>query len=287
MILVTGAAGKTGQAVIQALAQRGQRVRALIRRPEQAQLVEEKGAAEAIVGDMQEPAVWALAVRGIRAIYHICPNMNPFEVRMGHLAIDAAQSAGVDHFVYHSVLHPQTESMPHHWLKLHVEERLFESGLPFTILQPTAYMQNVLPYWEYIIKKQIYRVPYPVNTYLSLVDLEDVATVASIVLTEPGHIGATYELAGPEVLTPTEMARILSRHLKRFIRAETLPLETWKQQARVVGIDGYQLETLIKMFRYYGNFGFWGNSNVLRWLLRRPPTTFSEFVKRVVAHHGE
>ena len=63
-------------------------------------------------------------------------------------AIRAAQSAGVERFVYHSVLHPQVEIMAHHWQKMRVEEQLFESGLSFTILQPAAYMQNVLAGWD-------------------------------------------------------------------------------------------------------------------------------------------
>ncbi len=63
---------------------------------------------------------------------------------IGKLVIDEARKAGVKHFVYHSVLHPQTEKMNHHWQKMHVEEMIFESGLPFTILQPAPYMQNLL-----------------------------------------------------------------------------------------------------------------------------------------------
>ena len=196
MILVTGAAGKTGRAVIRSLSLEGHAVRALVHRPEQAQPIAEIGAQDVVVGDMCLRAIMDEAARGVRAVYHICPNMSPDETSIGQLALDAARAADVEHFVYHSVLHPQTEAMPHHWQKLRVEESILESGLPFTILQPAAYMQNVLAYRDRIVEDGVYAVPYAVETRLSMVDLEDVAAVAALVLAGPGHASATYELAG-------------------------------------------------------------------------------------------
>lgn len=282
MILVTGAAGKTGQAVIRALIAREAAVRALLHRPAQVQTVEGLGAQEVAVGDMRVRVTIDQAARGVRAIYHICPNVNPDEVAIGQIAIASARAAGVEHFVYHSVLHPQTEAMTHHWRKLRVEEMLFESGLPYTILQPAAYMQNVLAYWDQILERQIFPVPYSVNTRLGMVDLEDVALAAASVLTRPGHEGATYELAGAEVLTQIDVARTLSKQLGRVIRAETVPIDVWERQARASGLGDYQVEALIRMFRYYERYGFWGNPNTLSWLLRRPPATFATFVQRTV-----
>ncbi|MCK5922267.1 MAG: NmrA family NAD(P)-binding protein, partial [Methylococcales bacterium] len=175
MILVTGAAGKTGQAIIIALAKKGAAVRGLVRREAQIESVREAGAHEVVVGDINSASMMRQAASGIRAVYHICPNMHPDEIRIGQNMIAAGQSAGVQHFVYHSVLHPQIEAMPHHWHKLHVEECLFESGLPFTILQPTAYMQNLLANWEEIADMGIFATPYPVDARISLVDLQDVS----------------------------------------------------------------------------------------------------------------
>lgn len=283
MILVTGAAGKTGQAAIRALVARGQEVRALVHRPEHVQTVRELGARQAVVGDMRAAATWEQAARGVRAVYHICPNMHPGEVTIGQMAMEAARAAGVEHFVYHSVLHPQTEAMPHHWLKLRTEERLFESGLALTILQPAAYMQNVLAHWERIVGEGVYPVPYAVETRLSLVALEDVAAAAALVLTEPGHEGATYELCGPETLSQIEVAAILSEQLGRPVRAEAVSREDWQREARAAGLGDYAVETLLKMFRYYERHGFVGNSRVLGGLLGRPPTTFAAFVKRSVS----
>lgn len=282
MILVTGAAGKTGRAVIRALSAEGVAVRALVHRPEQARAVEELGAQQVVTGDMRAQGSMDQAARGVRAVYHICPNLSPEEVMIGEVAIAAAWAARVEHFCYHSVLHPQTEAMPHHWQKLRVEELLFESGLPFTILQPAAYMQNVLAHWQRIQSDGVFPVPYAVEARLSIVDLEDVAAAAAIVLTEPGHVGATYELAGPEALTQIEVAAILGQVLERPVRAEAVSLEAWERQARASGLGGYQVETLLKMFRYYDAHGLWGSPRVLGWLLDRPPTTFAAFVQRTV-----
>ena len=120
-IVVTGAAGKTGRAVIRALVARGRTVRALVRRPEQGRAIEDLGARDIVAGDMRDEGTLTQAMQGVQAIYHICPNVSPDEVAIGQAAIVAARTAGVEHFVYHSVLHPQTEAMPHHWLKLRVE----------------------------------------------------------------------------------------------------------------------------------------------------------------------
>lgn len=281
MILVTGASGKTGRAVIRALMVKGATVRALVHRPDQVQAMHDLGAHEIVVGDMRDRATMDRAARGARAIYHICSNMNPAEVEIGKGVIVAARAAGVEHVVHHSVLHPQTEAMPHHWSKLRVEEKLFESGLAYTILQPAAYMQNVLAYWNPIMEQGVYPVPYAVEARLSVVDLEDVAEAAALVLTEPGHTGATYELAGPEALSQVEVAAILSRQLGRRVQAQAVPLDEWERKARASGMNDYAVETLLRMFRYYDGFGLCGNPNILNGLLRRPATTFSAFVARI------
>jgi uncharacterized protein YbjT (DUF2867 family) len=99
--------------------------------------------------------------------------------------------------------------MPHHWLKLRVEERLFASGLSFTILQPAAYMQNILASWEIIVGQGLYRVPYSAETRLSMVDLLDAAEVAANVLLDPAHQDAVYELCGTGPMSQLEVAQII------------------------------------------------------------------------------
>ncbi len=278
MVLVTGAAGKTGLAVIQALARRGVVVRALVRRAAQATVVQQRGAQSVVISDLRQAVALRAALQGCRAVYHICPNMHPEEAAIGEMLLAAAVAAGISHFVYHSVLHPQTEAMPHHWHKLRVEEQLFTSGLPYTILQPCAYMQNILGSWESIIRQGVYPVPYPTTTRLSLVDLADVAKIAARVLTEPGHHAATYELVGTPGLTQTEIAAALSQVLGKPVQAQELSLAAWEAQARTAGLSGYALETLLRMFRYYAAYGLVGNPTVLTHLLGRAPTSLTDFL---------
>ena len=252
---------------------------ALVRRPEQAALVRELGATDVVVGDIEDQTTMAVAMQGIRAIYYICPNMHPHEIAIGERMIVAAQQAGVKHFVYHSVLHPQAEAMPHHWAKLRVEEHLFESGLPFTILQPTAYMQNVLAQRQSILQDGVFPVPYNAGARLSLVDLDDVGEAAAIVLTQSGHHYATYELCGTWPLSQEEVAAEIGGQLGDDVRVQVVDLANWQEQAQQVGLGPYQIDTLSRMFRYYDAFGLVGNPNALSWLLGRSPTSLSEFVR--------
>lgn len=286
MILVTGAAGKTGQAIIQNLAASGQIVRGFVRREKQKRLLEHLGASEIVIGDISDQAALFKAAKGVKVIYHICPNMHPEEVLIGEIIIRAAQSAGVERIVYHSVLHPQIESMPHHWHKMRVEEMLFESGLSYTILQPAAYMQNVLANWGRIVSEGVYAVPYGLDTRLSMVDLRDVAEAVSKVIREPGHEGAIYELCGREILSQKEIAGILGEQLNQKVVGEVIALERWEHQARFAGLSDYAVQTLVSMFQYYERHGFWGNSQVLTWLLGRLPANFAQFVHRTINEQG-
>lgn len=282
MILVTGASGKTGRAVVRALANTGHLVRAFVHRREQIELLIGEGASEVLTGDLLNADHITKAVRGTTAIYHICPNVHPDEFRIGQIVIAAAELAKLQHFVYHSVLHPQTEAMPHHWQKLRVEEQLLKSDLRYTILQPTAYMQNVLAYWDEMVKFGRYSVPYPESTCLSLVDLNDVADVASIVMKNLDHYGATYELVGTGPLSQRALAIIMGEALNRVIEVDSLPLAEWEQTAMDRGLDLYAIDTLLKMFRYYEVYGFVGNPNVLTWLLGRAPNDFLSFCRNTI-----
>jgi uncharacterized protein YbjT (DUF2867 family) len=280
MILVTGAAGKTGRAVLRALIQKGLQVRALVHHAEQMEIVSALGAQESLAGDMNSPGVIERGVQGVSAIYHICPNVNPDEIPIAEVLINAALKARVERFIYHSVLKPQIESMPHHWKKLRVEEMLIQSGLPCTILQPGAYMQNILVHWESILNEGLYPVPYPAETRLSLVDLDDVASAATIVLTDSSHNYATYELVGTLGISQIQVASVLGKQLDRPVKVVIVPLESWEAEAIEAGMGEYQIETLLSMFRYYQHHNFMGNPHTLGLILGRPPTTLTDFVKR-------
>ena len=279
MILVTGAGGKTGRALIKSLS-KAESLCAFAYRAEHISAVKALGAEKVIVGDLRDESSVRLAMEGVRAVYHLCPNMSPDEIVIGKLIIREARNAGLEHFLYHSVLHPQTEKMNHHWQKLRVEEMVFESGLPFTVLQPAPYMQNLLANWNSIVDQGVLRIPYSVDSKFSFVDLEDVAEAAKLVLTEPDHFHATYELAGTLPMSHAEVAKRFRRVLKRDVRAEKEEIRDWR--LRVRGMSDYASENLVKMFEYYDQWGLAGNPNVLKWLLKREPVTLEEFMQATI-----
>ncbi len=283
MILVTGGAGKTGKAVVAALAAEGVGVRALVRNLDHAGSLTALGAAEVSIGSFEDPRALAQAAAGVQAIYHICPNVSAGEVAYAKAIVAAARDQGVRRFVYHSVLHPQIEAMPHHFAKLRVEEMLFTAGFDLTVLQPTAYMQNILGVWRAIVDQGTFRNPYPVETRLSLVDLDDVAEAAALVLTQDGHGGATYEIVGTEPLSQTDVAAAIGAVLGRSVRAETETIASWDAGARAAGIGEHERATLAAMFRYYAEHGLIGNPSTLRWLLGRAPNDLARFLRRTVA----
>lgn len=277
MILITGAGGKTGRALVKTLSN-VESVCAFVHREEHVAVSRSLGAENVIVGDMRDENAIRSAMDGARSVYHVCPNMSLDEGVIGRVVIREACKAGVEQFVYHSVLHPQTEKMNHHWQKLRVEEMIFESGLPFTILQPAPYMQNLLAGWKTIVEEGVLRVPYSVHSKFSFIDLEDLAEAAKTVLTEPNHKNAVYELVGTLPMSHIEVAKVIEGVLKRGIQAQKEEIGDWKLKAK--GMSRYTVENLMKMFEYYDQWGLVGNPNVLQWLLKREPTSLDVFVQR-------
>lgn len=219
------------------------------------------------------------------AIYHIAPNVSADEMAFGDCLIAAARAAGVPRVVFHSVLRPAIEAMPHHWAKMRVEERLFASGLEATVLQPAPYMQNILASWRSIVDEGIYRVPYSVDARLSLVDIEDVGAAAARVLSENGHAYAVYEIVGTPPLSSVEVAEILGRSLGRVVRAEGTPVDTWAAGPGAA-LTSYARATLTAMFRYYDRHGLAGNPQALRGLLGRAPRSLEAFAAQAAAGMG-
>ncbi|PKN87259.1 MAG: nucleoside-diphosphate sugar epimerase [Chloroflexi bacterium HGW-Chloroflexi-8] len=282
MILVTGASGKTGKSIVKKLAENGIPVRAMVRTSTQMEEMRKLGAKEAGIADMKDGISVNSIFKGVEKVYHICPNMSPDEESIGDLMIRAAQENGLSQFVYHSVLHPQVESMPHHWKKMHVEEKLMKSKLVFTILQPAAYMQNILGYWDKMMQGGVYEIPYSTRSQSSMIDLKDLAEVVFKVMTEPDHYYATYELCGCEQLSADQIAEIVSQKSGKKVVARDLDRNTWEIEMRSKNMAEYARETLLKMFQYYEQFDFIGNCNQLTWLLGRSPNTFGNFIEEFI-----
>ncbi|MFP3853377.1 MAG: NmrA family NAD(P)-binding protein [Anaerolineales bacterium] len=284
MILITGSGGKTGRAVSAALSREGHKLRLFRRQRGDSASVEGSGG-EIYVGDLERPEEVAQACAGVEAVYHIGPNMHPRERQIGLTAIEAAKQEGVQHFVYHSVLFPQVKAMPHHWRKLEVEQALIESGLAFTILQPAAYYQNFGNRWSEILQESTYRVPYPLETRLSLVDLMDVAEAAATVMLESEHAYAMYPLVGPESPNQRQVAEAMSDVSGRRIKPVEIEPEAWAREARDSGMEGHRVGDFVSMFRYYADHEFLGNPWVLKKLLGRDPVGLDEYLGALAAEH--
>ena len=283
MILITGASGKTGRTLIKALS-KVESVCAYVRGKDHAPVLKALGAEKVIVGDLLDESAVRSAMHGVSKVYHICPNMHPYELGIGQLVIGEARKADVEHFVYHSVLHPQTEKMQHHWDKMRVEEMIFESGIPFTNLQPAPYMQNLLAYWRSVVEYGILRVPYSVDAKFSFIDIEDLAEAAKIVLTETGHKNAIYELAGTAPTSHVDVAFAFKKVLGMEVKAEKEEIETWRLRAN--GLSEYALKNLTRMFEYYDQWGLTGNPNILKWILKREPASIEVFINRVAKNNN-
>jgi uncharacterized protein YbjT (DUF2867 family) len=288
VILVTAAAGRTGRSLIPALVRRGHTVRAFDIAPGVDRLTE-LGAAETIAGDMLDPRAVARAVDGVEAVIHVGPPMHPREAEMGHAVVTAARRAGASHFVQLSVTHPQLEPLLNHQAKLAVERMVLLSRMPFTILQPMHYMQNIDV--RRVVERGVLTQPYALDTPLMHVDLEDVTEVAALVVADPTHHFATYELCGSDYLSARQLAASIAAVSGRPVTAEWVPVAhafsvgapSDQVDARPSEEEDWRRDAMVRLFDHYGRYGITGNPNVLGWLLGRPPTTFEEYVRRSLA----
>jgi len=279
-ILVTGASGKTGSKVVAALAARGAAVRAFIRREEAVADMKALGAKETALGDLYDDDSLKAALTGCQSIVHICPPMNPDETDIACRITDHCLTLGTERLILYSVLHPLMKDVPHHDNKLQGERYLVNSGQTYTILQPSRYMQHLLPIWKKVMETGVHDMPFSADVKFSVADLNDLAEATAIVATEDGHEGATYQLAGPELLSQSDMAATLSELTGTEITAKAKPLDEFEAGARAGGMPEQRLQTMLKMNAHYDAHGLGGNPNVLRWILGRDPTTFKEFVTR-------
>jgi uncharacterized protein YbjT (DUF2867 family) len=269
VIVVTGAGGLTGTAVVRALRDRGLDVRAVVNRRVPRPALTELGA-EVVVAELTRPMAWSTVLAGADALYLIWPNFDPDEAEGAPALFAEARRAGVPRVVYHSVLRPQLRGMPHHAAKDQAEEALDASGLrSWRVLQPCAYADNLDGQLESVRSSGVLRSSWGVRTAQSLVDLRDVAAAAAVLLTEDGLDGGSFEAAGPEPLTAPDLAERIGRWLGAEVVADDV----------IPGGElpsSYAARCRRTMFDHYRAHGFAGSPRVLTDLLGRPPRTFDE-----------
>lgn len=222
------------------------------------------------------------AYTGVDAVYHICSVFNPKEVEIGKIAINVAKEKEIKHFVYHSVLHSILHSMPHHEKKHIVEELIIDSGIPYTIIQPSAFMQNIMESWDSLQIEGIFRQKLFTSnkTRMCMIDLDDLAEAVANIITNDKHIGATYELYGAN-LSLCDMIEIFSKQLGKEITVDVPDDKQIEVNLKKVGFSDYYISSLITMFHHYNKQGFVGNCNTLTWILGRNPHNFEDFIRKI------
>lgn len=287
MILLTGANGKTGHAIIRNLVKQGSAVRGLVRTDASAATIAALGAVPAI-GNLRNEAQVAAAFEGVDRVYHLCPGIQPDDVEITQRMIRLSQKAGVRLFGYHSVSYPQLPEVAFHWKKLLSEIEILHSGLTFFVVRPCQFMQNVLWSLPAILNEGVFALPWSPDHRMVSVDVEDMGEAIANILTRPGFEGGTYEFCSVEkALTRHEMAEILGRAFRRKVVAGRRPIEQALQAERFKHYTPDQLEQLGSLYKFFdlnGTPGF--NNRTLAMILGRKPTSYEAFAQRLAGELG-
>jgi len=212
MILVTGATGNAGGAVIRALVSSGEQVRALVRDADGARL---PAGVEAVVGDLNEPDTLAPHLQGVTAAF-LLSGYGGLEETLANM-----RRAGVERVVLLSSSAAPAGDETNAVARYHIlsERAVRESGLGWTFLQPNTFMTNAFQWLAQMRHGNVIRVPFP-DVRVATIDPDDIGAVAARALTSAAHRGQAYRLSGPESLSPSDRVAILAEVLGRDLRFE-------------------------------------------------------------------
>jgi len=244
MELVVGATGMVGSEVCRRLAAAGRPVRALVRAtsdPAKVEALQEYGA-QIVEGDLCDRGSLDAACQGVDAVIATASAM-PFCYEAGvndiqtvdtdgltHL-IDAAKSAGVSHFVYTSFT--MDNEFPLRNAKRAVEQRLMDSGLTYTILRPSYFMEVWLSPavgFDYPnAKAQVYGTG---ENPLSLISFQDVAGFAVASLDNPAARNTILEIGGPEALSQLQVVKLFEELSGRPFEVQHVPEAALAEQQK-------------------------------------------------------
>jgi uncharacterized protein YbjT (DUF2867 family) len=260
-VLVSGATGQQGGALARALLERGHSVRAFVRRPDSPEAKDlERLGAELARGAFDEPSSIEAAARGMDALFVVA---TPFEdgteaeTRHGVAAANAAKVAGVEHLVYSSVADADKDTgIPHFDSKREVEKHIEGLGIPYTIVAPVYFMDNLLAPWTVPqLKEGRLPMALPSSRPLQQIALSDIAAFTALVLeNREKFVDRRVDIASDE-LTGEEVAKVLTRVTGREIHYVELPIEQVRQ---AMGDDG------ARMFEWFDEVGYSADIEALR-----------------------
>jgi uncharacterized protein YbjT (DUF2867 family) len=277
MILVTGASGNAGGAVVNELLKTAAPFRAMYRSQQDAAKAP-PGVATAIA-DFSSLESLQHALTGIESVYLVC-SPTPTLVELESSMIDACRGSGVKHLVLNSALGAADfpKSFPA-WHRV-VEDKLKASGLGYTILRPNSFMQNIVSYLAPSIREQGAFFAAMGDARVSYLDLRDIAAVVARVMGSPAaHLGKTYELNGPEPITYSDLAQRIARACGRQVKFVDIPEAAQRAAMLDMRMPEWQVDALLDLQRYY-KFGHGGEvTEVLPKLLGRAPLDLDSFLE--------
>jgi uncharacterized protein YbjT (DUF2867 family) len=251
MILVTGASGLNGSAVIREFARQGAPVRALVRSRDKAAALLDLPTVEVVEGDMAKPDALGAAFDGVdRAL--LISSSDPHMLETQCTFIDAAKRAGVAHVVKFSGAESGCDPLRFRFTRIHeeIERHLEQSGLAWTHLRPCGFMQVYLREAATIFHQGALFLPMGEVTSAP-VDIEDIAKVAVALLRSGGHEGKNHEgksypMTGPEALHMADIAAHISRASGKPVRYVAISPDERRAALLAAGIPRYFADALFE-----------------------------------------
>jgi uncharacterized protein YbjT (DUF2867 family) len=276
VILVTGATGKVGQEVVRQLATAGVPARALVRDPIRASSIRIPGI-EIVVGDLARPDTLSPAFAGVDRVFLLTPAA-PDQVELQANALEAARRAGAQRIVKLSVAggpDAGTQIGRWHWA---TEKQIEASGLGFTFLRPTLYMQQMLSYAPSIAATGTFSAPMGAGE-IAVVDTRDVASVAVTVLTEDGHDRRIYDLTGPEALSYDRMADAISDAIGKKVVYAHVPPEYTRKQMLADGLPHWLVDDMLVLAASFRDGYGAAVTSAVAEVAKHPPRSFRQFAR--------
>lgn len=273
MILITGATGNIGKELIPILIESGQSIRILVR--DERKVAHLDPCVERAVADLDKPETLVPAVKGAERLFLVT-----YETQQDINVIEAARQAGAQQIVKLSTLEATDHAIQVGKWHYEREELIRASGLDWTFLRPGMFMSNTIEWWGDSIKGQG-RVFFPGGKKGSVapIDPRDVARVAALALTEPGHIGQSYELTGAELFTIGELVKVISQVLGKPIQYVDIPPIAAKLFMLNSGMDKTLVNALMEMLAALRrNEGAIVTETVSQ-LTGQPPRTFESWCR--------
>ena len=256
-VLITGATGSVSSSLLAALRGRpGVRTRALVRDPAKADDLRSDGH-EVVIADLEEPDTLTNAFDSVDILFLLTP-ASALEPSMGSNAVAAARRAGVRHIVRNSAIKAGHDA-PNRNGRLHaqVEDAVKASGIPWTILRPHYYMQNLLSSAASVAAEGTLYMNMG-EARVGMIDARDVGVFAAKVIEDPGrHAGKTYTPTGPERATMADAAATLAKVLGRPVKYVALPQDAARQAMLGFGLPRWFVGNVVDYGTIYSEG--WGD----------------------------